>query len=62
MSLWERINGDDLAYLALVWLLIVGAAMWLYVYAARNWERRKHLPPPTRDCARYKTQARGVYR
>lgn len=62
MSLWERIHGDDLAFLALIWLLLCAAALALYSYAARRWEERKRLPPPAKDCARFKPQSRGVVR
>lgn len=39
MSVWERIHGDDLAYLALIWLLVCAVAIGLYVWAVRRWER-----------------------
>lgn len=39
MSLWDRVSGDDLAFLALLWLALCAGAGIVYVWAMHRWQK-----------------------
>jgi len=39
MSLWERVSADDLAVLALQWIVLCALFVWLWIRGARMWDR-----------------------
>ena len=53
MSLWERLAADDLAVLAVRWLLMCAVFIAVYVWAARRWaQRRPFTDEPDRSTHR----------